>query len=160
VGLSNFFLRDVPESELVTQVESVPNLWLITSGPTPPNPSELLGSGIMRELLARFRGMFGYVLIDTPPTNIVTDPLVLAGYADGTVLVIEQGRTTYPSVTHAKRALEQVGARLFGVVMNKMRSEGGAYYYYYHSYYGDNGHKDAVATPPVVEPQVAAKPER
>jgi capsular exopolysaccharide synthesis family protein len=159
VGLSNFFLRDEPENELVQQFEEVPNLWVITSGLTPPNPSELLGSGVMRDLLARFRGMFSYVLIDTPPLNVVTDPLVLAGYADGTVLVVEQGRTTYPAVAHAKRSLQQVGAHLLGVVMNKMRSAGGSYYYYY-SYYGadsSNGtSKAAEASAPTPPPPLAA----
>jgi capsular exopolysaccharide synthesis family protein len=158
VGLSNFFLRDEPENELVHQFEEVPNLWVITSGPTPPNPSELLGSGLMRDLLARFRGMFSYVLIDTPPLNVVTDPLILAGYADATVMVVEQGRTTYPAVAHAKRSLHQVGAHLLGVVVNKMRSASGDYYYYDYAYFsgdGSNGNVeaavDAASASPVVK---------
>jgi capsular exopolysaccharide synthesis family protein len=158
VGLSNFFLRDEPENELVNQFEEVPNLWVITSGPTPPNPSELLGSGVMRDLLARFRGMFSYVLIDTPPLNVVTDPLILARYADATVMVVEQGRTTYPAVAHAKRSLHQVGAHLLGVVVNKMRSASGDYYYYDYAYFsgdGSNGNVeaavDAASASPVVK---------
>jgi receptor protein-tyrosine kinase len=148
VGLSNFFLQDVPESELVQPVEQVPNLWLITSGPIPPNPSELLGSSRMKEVLTRYRQAFTYILIDTPPVNPVTDPSLLAGYADGTILVIEQGRTTYASAAHAKRALERVGARTIGVVMNKLRSSGGDYYYdnTYYGAEGSNGSAAAAAT--------------
>jgi Mrp family chromosome partitioning ATPase len=102
----------------------------------------------MKEVLTRYRQAFTYILIDTPPVNPVTDPSLLAGYADGTILVIEQGRTTYASAAHAKRALERVGARTIGVVMNKLRSSGGDYYYdnTYYGAEGSNGSAAAAAT--------------
>jgi capsular exopolysaccharide synthesis family protein len=146
VGLSNLMLRDVPEQELLWPIEQVPNLQLIASGPTPPNPSELLGSAQMRVLLGSLRERFTYVVVDTPPVNAVTDPTVLAAYADATILVIEQGRTTFPALTRAQQALERVDAKIVGAVINKLRSESTSYYYYnyqYGDYHKSNGKSPA-----------------
>lgn len=134
VGLSNLIVQDATEAEAITAVEGVPNLWLLTSGPTPPNPSELLGSGRMRELMAKLRGYFTYLVVDTPPVNAVTDASILAAYASGTVLVVEQGRTTFPALKHAKAMLDRVGARTLGAVMNKVHSSSGSYAYAYGYY--------------------------
>jgi capsular exopolysaccharide synthesis family protein len=137
VGLSNLILADVTEDEVLSPVESVPNLWLLTSGPTPPNPSELLGSGRMRELMTRLSGHFAYVVVDTPPVNAVTDPSILAAHANGTILVVEQGRTTFPAVGRAKQMLDRVGAHTLGAVMNKVRASAGSYSYEYGYYSPD-----------------------
>src|SRR5207245_8916728 len=114
VGLSNLMLGDVPEQELLWPIDLVPNLHLIASGPTPPNPSELLGSAQMRVLLGSLRERFTYVVVDTPPVNAVTDPTVLAAHADATILVIEQGRTTFPALARPQQALERVAAHIVG----------------------------------------------
>jgi capsular exopolysaccharide synthesis family protein len=135
VGMSNLILQDVPEADAIVAVEQVPNLWLVTSGPIPPNPSELLGSGRVKELMARMRNAFTYVIIDTPPVNAVTDAAILASAASGTILVVEQGRTTFPALGHAKQLLDRVGAHTMGVVMNKVRASAGSYAYEY-GYYG------------------------
>jgi capsular exopolysaccharide synthesis family protein len=135
VGLSNLILQDVADNEAITAVENVPNLWLVTSGPIPPNPSELLGSGRIKELMARLRSGFTYVILDTPPVNAVTDAAILASSANGTILVVEQGRTTFPALGHAKQLLDRVGAHTIGVVMNKVRASSGSYSYEY-GYYG------------------------
>ena len=125
-----------PEDEAITVVDPMPNLWLLTSGPTAPNPSELLGSGRMRELMARLRGEFAYVVVDTPPVNAVTDALILAAFASSTVLVIEQGHTTFAALGRAKQLLDRVGAHTIGAVMNKVRASAGSYSYEY-GYYSD-----------------------
>jgi receptor protein-tyrosine kinase len=134
IGLSNLILQDADEAQTVTAVESVPNLWLLTSGPTPPNPSELLGSGRMRELVGQMRGHFSYLVIDTPPVNAVTDAAIIASSASATILVIDQGHTTFPAVGRAKRMLDRVGAHTVGAVMNKVRPSSGAYNYDYGYY--------------------------
>jgi receptor protein-tyrosine kinase len=134
VGLSNLILKDVSENEAISRVETVPNLWLLSSGPTPPNPSELLGSSRMKELMARLSEAFTYVVVDTPPVNAVTDASILAASASGTILVVEQGRTTFPALRHAKHVLDRVGAHTIGAVMNKLRARGGAYSYEYGYY--------------------------
>jgi capsular exopolysaccharide synthesis family protein len=134
IGLSNLIIRDAAESDAITAVEGVPNLWLLTSGPMPPNPSELLGSGRMRELMAGLRSHFTYLIVDTPPMNAVTDASILAAAASGTLLVVEQGRTTFPALRQAKRMLDRVGAHTLGVVMNKVRASAGSYAYAYGDY--------------------------
>lgn len=142
VGLSNLILQDVPESEAITAVEQVPNLWLLPSGPTPPNPSELLGSAPMREIMSKLWHAYDYVIVDTPPVNAVTDASILAASANGTILIIEQGRTSYPALRHAKQQLDRVQANTIGAVINKVRASSGSYYYGYGNYGtpSPNGH--------------------
>src|SRR5256885_6509002 len=134
VGLSNLFVQDAPESSLFAADEQVKGLVVLPSGPTPPNPSELLGSAQMKALLARFRQGFDYVVMDTPPVNAVTDASVLASMSDAVIVVVETNKATYTGVQHAKQALERVGARVLGSVMNKMRPKGGGDYYYQYGY--------------------------
>jgi receptor protein-tyrosine kinase len=134
VGLSNLIIQDASESEAIRQVDAVPNLWLLPSGPTPPNPSELLGSGRMRELMSKLWNQFSYVIIDTPPVNAVTDASILAASANATIVVIEQGRTTFPALKHTREMLDRVNARTIGAVLNKVRATGGSYYYSYGNY--------------------------
>jgi receptor protein-tyrosine kinase len=160
IGLSNLIVQDATEAETITAVDGVPNLWVLTSGPTPPNPSELLGSGRMHELMSKLRGHFTYLVVDTPPVNAVTDASILAAYASGTVLVVEQGRTTFPALKHAKGMLDRVGARTLGAVMNKVHASSGSYAYAY-GYYGasPNGHagKDGAK---VNEPEAKTAPTK
>jgi succinoglycan biosynthesis transport protein ExoP len=134
IGLSNLIVQDASEEAAITPDEAVPNLWILTSGPTPSNPSELLGSGRMKELLARLGYYFAYLIIDTPPVNTVTDALITAAGASGTVLVVEQGRTTFPAVKRAMQMLDRTGAHTLGVVMNKVRASAGSFSYDYGNY--------------------------
>jgi capsular exopolysaccharide synthesis family protein len=161
VGLSNLIVQDVPESAIFVPDEQVQNLVILASGPSPPNPSELLGSAHMRSLMAKFRKDFDYVVIDTPPVNAVTDASVLAANADAAILVIDTNRATYTAVQHAKQALERVGAKVLGTVMNKMKAAGGRYYYYDYGYgYGaPNGkvHPEAPAEAKSETPAGAGK---
>jgi tyrosine-protein kinase len=134
VGLSNMFVQDLPEGSLFAADDQVKGLVVLASGPTPPNPSELLGSAQMKALLARFTQGFDYVVMDTPPVNAVTDASVLAAMSDAVILIVETNKATYTGVQHAKQALERVGARVVGSVMNKMRPVGGSDYYYQYGY--------------------------
>jgi receptor protein-tyrosine kinase len=134
VGLSNLIVQDIPEAALFVPDEQVKDLVILASGPTPPNPSELLGSAQMNGLLARFRKDFDYVVIDTPPVNAVTDASVLAANTDAAILVVDTNKATYTAVQHAKQALDRVGARVLGSLMNKMKAAGGRYYYSEYGY--------------------------
>src|SRR5438445_1053636 len=134
IGLSNLFVQDMSDASLFIVDEQVKDLVVLASGPTPPNPSELLGSAQMKALLARFRQGFDYIVMDTPPVNAVTDASVLAASSDAVILVVETNKATYTGVLHAKQALERVGARVLGSVMNKMRPVGGSSYYYEYGY--------------------------
>ena len=141
VGLSNLILGDVTQDDAIRTVEAVPQLWLLTSGPTPPNPSELLGSARMMELMTRLWSEYDYVIVDTPPVNAVTDASILAASANATLLVVEHGRTTFPALRHAKGMLDRVSANTIGAVVNKVRASSGSYYYGYGNYgQSPNGH--------------------
>jgi len=154
LGLSNLILQDIDEDAAITMVEGVPNLWLLTSGPTPPNPSELLGSGRMKELMTRLKSSFTYVILDTPPVNAVTDSSILAASASATILVVEQGSTTLPALGHAKQMLDRVGANTIGVVMNKVHLRAGSYYEY-----GDYGHAPAGSRARDLKPAESTAPQ-
>ena len=140
LGLSNLMVAEGDEDHLVSAVEGVSNLWFLASGASPPNPSELLGSSRMRNLLQQLTSHFTYVVIDTPPVNAVTDATVLAAEADATLMVVEDRRTTYPALLHATQALRTVNARLLGVVVNKVKERDRAYYYDYST--GSAGRRD------------------
>jgi capsular exopolysaccharide synthesis family protein len=139
VGVSNLVLEDVSSDGFFTPIEKVPNLYFLASGPVPPNPSELLGSSQVKRLIAGFRQAFDYVIIDSPPVNAVTDPSVLAAEADATILVAEEGRTTYKALAHAKSTLDRVEANILGVVINKIRAHATSYQYYEYGYPSSNG---------------------
>ena len=156
VGLTNLILQDATEADAITAVDQEPNLFLLTSGPTPTNPSELLGSARMQELMMRLWAHFTYVILDTPPVNAVTDATILAAAANGTILVVEQGRTTFPALRHAKEMLDRVGAHTIGVVMNKMRATGGAYTYGYPNYASSPDGRIAQQFSETVEPLESA----
>ena len=114
----------------------VANLLLLPSGPTPPNPAELLGSARMSTLLNEWRASADVVILDTPPLLAVTDAAVLAARSDGVVLVAAVNETKREALKQSMTILEGTGARLLGVVANKVSSSGQGSYYYA-GYYGD-----------------------
>jgi succinoglycan biosynthesis transport protein ExoP len=112
-------------------------LSVLTSGALPPNPSEMLGSTQMAELLAALRARADMVLIDSPPLLPVTDAAVLARECDGALIVIRQGRTTREQLSRAVEALRSVDARVLGTVLNMARAGGAGGYGYGYYYYGE-----------------------
>jgi non-specific protein-tyrosine kinase len=119
---------------------SVPSLRLLPSGPTPPNPAELLGSARMGTVLDGYAGLFDVIVIDTPPLLAVTDAAVLASKADGVVLVTAVNETRRDGLRRAMAVLEGTGGVLLGTVVNKVTKSQGYYNYdstYYGTYSGD-----------------------
>ena len=114
-----------------------PNLKVMTSGPVPPNPAELLGSEEMRRLLGILSERFAHIIIDSPPAISFTDASILSTMVDGVMLVVHGGRSSRAVVRRAKQQLLDVGAHIFGVVLNNVRLETQDYYYsgYYSNYY-------------------------
>jgi len=108
----------------------VPNLKVLTSGPVPPNPAEILASQRVAELLALLKSTADYVLLDSPPIIAVTDAAVLAPRVDGVLLVINAGRTRRDLAVKARDMLRQVNATLLGVVLNNASIDKSAYEYY------------------------------
>lgn len=135
VGLSSCISMGTALSA-AAQATKVDNLYAVTSGVIPPNPSELLGSERMRELLQEAREVYDYVLIDLPPVLPVADALVLGAMVDGVVLVIDSGEVKVDLARDVKNQLQHAGANILGVVLNKVRSEHHGYGYGYYYYYG------------------------
>ena len=138
VGLSSCISMGTPLAEAV-QATQIKGLCALTAGVIPPNPSELLGSERMQELLAEARAQYDYVLVDTPPVLPVTDALVIGRIVDAAILVIASGADKVEMAKDVKTQLVSAGVNILGVVLNKVRSEhshGYGYYYYY-------GHKSA-----------------
>ena len=140
-GLTNFIATETPLDELI-QSEVFSNLDVLPSGPIPPNPSELLGSEKMAELLQTVAERYDYVLLDMPPVLVVTDATVLSARVDGIVFVVASGAVTPEEVKQSKQRLLQSGANVLGVILNKMESKhGSGYGYYYYYYYDEEHHK-------------------
>ena len=129
----------------VLQTTKFPRLAVLAAGPTPPNPSELLGSLAAEKMLADLRSRFDYVIIDSAPLLAVTDGAILAAKSDGALVVVKAGKTRRDQLSHAIGMLRDVGATLLGAVLTMMPTRGsGAYsynYYYYGGSYGDEKSK-------------------
>jgi capsular exopolysaccharide synthesis family protein len=139
-GLTNWLSGETDIDSLLQSYQVNGNLKLLTSGPVPPNPAELLGSDEMRRLLGILSERFAHVVIDTPPAISFTDASILSTMVDGVVLVVHGGRSSRAVVRRAKQQLLDVGAHIFGVVLNNVKLETQNYYYsgYYSSYYSDD----------------------
>jgi succinoglycan biosynthesis transport protein ExoP len=139
-GVTNYLSGDSNLSNLVQSSDRLPNLKVITSGPVPPNAAELLGSDEMRKLLYVLSEKFTHIVIDSPPAISFTDASILSTMVDGVMLVVHGGRSSRAVVRRAKQQLQDVGAHIFGIVLNNVKLEGMDYYYsgYYSGYYSDD----------------------
>jgi protein-tyrosine kinase len=129
-GLTNVLTRQLELLDSI-QATEVTNLHVLTCGPVPPNPSELLASKAMDTLVAAALEEYDVILFDTPPVLAVTDAQVLANRCDGVVLVVSSGRTEIEMVIKSKELLEAAKAKLLGVILNRKKIKEGQYYYYY-----------------------------
>lgn len=112
------------------QETATPGLRLLTSGPLPPNPSELLNSQRMHEVLARLQAEADIVIVDSPPVLSVADACILAAQVDGALLVVKANETRRDALVQAVVGLQKTEGNLLGVVMNQLRANGRGYYYY------------------------------
>lgn len=140
VGLSSCISMGTALSDAV-QKTSIEGLYALTGGVIPPNPSELLGSEQMKNVLQRAKEQYDYVLIDTPPVMPVTDALIVSRFVDGMILVIASAEVKVEMARDVKNQLVNAGANILGVVLNKVRSEHHGYGYGYYYYYGNDGEK-------------------
>ena len=121
-------------------------LWIMPSGPRPPNPAELLGSSACRAVLDRLNELYDLVIIDSPPVVAVTDAVVLSTEVDGVILVVKSFKVAKDLVIQAKRQLVDVDARLIGVILNDFDIQRKSYgYYYYYTYYGHDRESPEIA---------------
>jgi capsular exopolysaccharide synthesis family protein len=148
-GVTNYLSGDSNLSDLVQSSDRLPNLKVITSGPVPPNAAELLGSDEMRKLLYVLSEKFTHIVIDSPPAISFTDASILSTMVDGVMLVVHGGRSSRAVVRRAKQQLQDVGAHIFGIVLNNVKLEGMDYYYsgYYSGYYSDDEAPEGAEVP-------------
>ncbi len=131
VGLTTILLDgDIHLADML-QNTSVENLKVMTSGPIPPNPSEILGSMRMGHLIETMQEQADIIIFDSPPVTAVADATILAARLDGTLLVIDSGRTRREMARRTKEALVAVGATVLGVVLNRLPERDSGYGYYY-----------------------------
>ncbi len=138
-GLTTWLSGEKDLDNLCQVYAKTPNLKVLTSGPVPPNPAELLGSEEMRRLLGQLSERFAHIIIDSPPAISFTDASILSTMVDGVMLVVHGGRSSRAVVRRAKQQLLDVGAHIFGVVLNNVKMEQHDYYYsgYYSNYYSN-----------------------
>ena len=115
---------------------NIPNLYVAFSGPVSPNPSELLGGEQFASIIGELRESFDYIIIDTPPLGSVIDAAVTAKQCDGIVFVIENNAVSYRFAQNVKDQIDKAGARILGVVLNKVDMSVKGYYGHYGRYYG------------------------
>lgn len=135
VGLTTALLDQQADLMTLLQESAVPGLRVLTSGPLPPNPAEILGSTRMREVLAALAEQADILVLDSPPVLAVADSAILASEMDGVLLVLNAEKTRRELAQRSMASLRQVQARVVGVVLNRVSSRrAGYYYYYYHSH--------------------------
>jgi capsular exopolysaccharide synthesis family protein len=134
-GLSTYLSGNKNIDDLIIKLP-VPNLSILTSGPIPPNPAELISSDRMKDMLRELAGKFDHIIVDSPPLISVTDPVILSTMVDGSILVVQAGRSTRDMVRRSRQELNGVGAKVFGVVLNNVDVKKEGYdEFYYHRYY-------------------------
>jgi succinoglycan biosynthesis transport protein ExoP len=131
-GLSTILSSEMSEADVLSLIteQEANGLAVLNSGPLPPNPAELLGSEQMRRLLKTLTARFNHIIIDSPPIGSFTDGVLISTQADGVLLVVHSGKTSRGVARRARQILHDVGAKIFGVVLNHVNLREHDYYYY------------------------------
>ncbi len=137
-GLSNFIVGVSDLNEIIVQ-SGIENLDIITSGPIPPNPSELLSSERVDQLIEKIKDNYDFILFDSPPVIAVTDAVILSSKVDGVFLVIHAGKSSKGICLRAKILLEKVNANILGAILNNVKVKSGYGYEYYYQYHYSEG---------------------
>ena len=135
-GLTNYLVDQVEYRDLIKATE-VPNLYVVNSGPLPPNPADLLGSEKMARLVNFAKQYFHHILFDSPPILVVADAMVFGPVIDGIILVVRGEKTTREALQRAREKLDLMKIKLMGVIINNLDLRRHSYYYkhYYYDYY-------------------------
>ncbi len=139
-GLSTLLSSDLNEAQIRKTIKQDPGtkLHLLTSGPIPPNPAELIGSQQMADLMTLLQKDFTHVVVDSPPIASFTDGVLIASMVDGVILVVHSGKSSRQVVRRARQLLNDIGAKVFGVVLNNVNLNSQENYYYQSYYHRDN----------------------
>jgi capsular exopolysaccharide synthesis family protein len=144
-GLSTLLSSEVNKDEIIDIIkrDETTKLFLLPSGPVPPNPAELIGSEQMSNLLRTLQENFTHLVVDSPPIASFTDGVLIASMVDGVILVVHSGKSSRQVVKRSKQLLNDIGARIFGVVLNNVNLRAEDNYYYYQSYYHRDNYRQA-----------------
>lgn len=151
-GLSTILSSNMDEADMLSTIEQheTNNVFLMTSGPIPPNPAELIGSEQMRRLISVLESTFTHVVIDSPPINSFTDGVLISSMVDGVLMVVHSGKTSRHVALRARQLLVEIGAKICGVVLNNVSLHSQDYYYYQHyyknSYYNQQTAVDSIGS--------------
>lgn len=144
-GLTNLLIGEMSLEEVVIEVERVPGLYVMPTGPLPPNPADLLGSDRMIEIIAEATRFADIVIFDSPPAIVLTDAVVLSSKIDRTILVAECDHVNRTAFIEMIRLIRNARGNILGAILNKMRLSTADYYYYY--YYYDYAKETPVSRP-------------
>ncbi|MEA2204314.1 MAG: polysaccharide biosynthesis transport protein [Blastocatellia bacterium] len=146
-GLSSILSAEMSEADILKIVRTDPatGLHVLTSGPIPPNPAELIGSDQMRRLVAVLSANFTHIVVDSPPISSFTDGVLISAMVDGVLLVVHGGRSSRHVVRRSRQLLHDIGAKVFGVVLNNVNLQTHDYYYY-QQYYNRSYYNSDVET--------------
>lgn len=139
-GISDLFVQEPISLDGTLAATQTDGLLVLTSGNTPPNPAELLGSDKMVEIIRQVSGQVEMIILDSPPVMAVTDSAVLAQRVDGVLLVLKPYVTQMGAARQTVEQMQRAGARLLGVVLNQVDLKNSRYNYYYKSYYAASYH--------------------
>ena len=128
-GLTNVLIHKDDISKHIQNYNKF--LDILTAGIVPPNPSEMLSSNAMSDLLNHLEKLYDVIIIDSPPIKAVTDAQILSRIVDGVVLVVRSGFSKKEAVLETKAEIEKVGGKIIGTVFNRAEGAKGKYYYYY-----------------------------
>ncbi|HLR04518.1 MAG TPA: polysaccharide biosynthesis tyrosine autokinase [Pyrinomonadaceae bacterium] len=147
-GLSSILSSEMKPEEMLAIIarDETTGLHILTSGPIPPNPAELIGSEQMRKLISELGRTFTHIVIDSPPISSFTDGVLIASMVDGVLLVVHGGKSSRSVVRRSRQLLLDVGAKIFGVVLNNVSAASHDYYYYYQRYYHQSYYSKDVET--------------
>ncbi len=143
-GYSNLILNYKDDIKLKKYIvgTSNKNIDLLPTGPTPPNPVELLASENNKKLMEELRGIYDVILLDCPPVLGLSDTMIMTKYSDANIIVVSNKKTKVESLDKAKKVFAQANAKIAGVVINKASVKDNSYYSYYSSeYYGEKKKK-------------------
>jgi len=150
MGLSSYLAGVCTLNEILVPHPTISNLTVLTTGPVPPSPADLLSSHRMRETVAELRDQFKFIVIDSSPILAATDAVIMSSLADGVLLVVRSGDTPKEAFTRTRDLLSTVRSRLLGVILNAVDSSAPDYYYSYRYYpyahgygYGDDVAKES-----------------
>jgi capsular exopolysaccharide synthesis family protein len=161
-GLSAILSSEIGETDILAKINQYQetNIYLLSSGTIPPNPAELLGSSQMKRLLDIAGETFGYIVIDSPPIASFTDGVLISSLVDGVILVVHGGKTSRQVVKRTRQMLQEIGAKIIGVVLNKADVRSHDYYYYHYMYKGYYSHSASDVDQTVESSSISIVPKR